>query len=132
MSAGAASALCWIRSSWAAHGPAGSHLLNTQTIFITRLIWTGILGEKAQPTYSVPCCALELLLFKMGGLFGARTMLLLLVSPQGARCHSRRLRSLASMRGPQSIAKPGCAPQARADRWGGHNTIFQKQGLVDF
>lgn len=104
-----------------------------------RLIWTGILGEKAQPTYSAPCCALELPLFEMGGLFGGY--------PQShdnafapcviSRCkmssmHSKCLTSLAAMRGPQTIAELGCAPRIRADRWSGHSTIFQEQGHVDF
>lgn len=106
------------------------------TIFIIRLIWRGILGEKAQPTYSAPCCALELLLFAMGGLFGGH--------PQSqddpyvtsgckiSSLHSKCLMNLAAMRGPQTIAEPGCAPCIRADRGGGHSTTFQKQGLVDF
>lgn len=93
----------------------------------------------AQPTYSAPCCALELLLFEMGALFGGHPQsqdnAFAPYATSGCKVsslHSKSLTSLAAMRGPWTIAEPSHAPQTRADRWGGHSTIFQKQGLVDF
>lgn len=81
----------------------------------------------AQPTYSAPCCALELLLFEMGALFGGH--------PQSqdnafapyvtsgckvSSLHSKSLTSLAAMRGPRTIAEP--AMHLRPELTGGVDT----------
>lgn len=71
MSVGAALTLCCLLAQEFLSYPWQCWLSPPQdTIFIIRLIWTGIVGEKAQLTYSAPSCALELLLFEMGGLLG--------------------------------------------------------------